>query len=163
MLAFARRTIGFSSSKCKSKPPCVNRGNKTIGNRLLIQISIWVFVIMAFPLLLCNYMPALFSSKVHITSVVINMCEWVWMCQWVYVTGRGGLTAQGERACGWPITLNVHWGGLIIRNNASGECDTWVYCWQTSIFISVEKQLNIFIQGPIFRYQRYSYSFYCAD
>lgn len=123
MLTFEWGTIGFSSSKCKSKLACVNRGNATIWNHLLIQISIWVFVIMAFPLLLRNYRPALLSSKVHVTSVVINMCvrasENVW--EWVYVTGSGGLTEHGKRACGWPVTLNIQWGGLIIRHDASGE------------------------------------------
>lgn len=52
----------------------------------------------------------------------VRASENVW--EWVYVTGSRGLTERTERACGWPATLNVHFGGLIIRDNVSGETYT---------------------------------------
>lgn len=52
----------------------------------------------------------------------VRASENVW--EWVYGTGSRGLTEHTERACGWPVTLNVHFGGLIIRDNVSGETYT---------------------------------------
>lgn len=136
----------FSICKCKSQWPCVNRGNETIWNHLLIQISIWVFVIMASPPLLCNY--RLLSSAARFTlQVWLSTCVWEWvrMCESECTWQAYRNIVQPERACGWPVTLNVHWGGLIITNNACGEtyyilCDMWV---MTGVFFSVGKVTHL--------------------
>lgn len=47
------------------------------------------------------------------------MCESEWECVRVSVRDEQCRTfSADERACGRPVSLNVHWGGLIIRNNA---------------------------------------------
>lgn len=56
---------------------------------------------MAFPPLLCNYMPALLSSKVHITSVVINMCVRVSENVSVSVRDRQRRTYSAGGVCLW--------------------------------------------------------------
>lgn len=74
---------------------------------------------MASPPALCNYRAAPLGSEVHITSAVISMCVWeqARTCESKCTSRSSGLMEHTERACGWPAPLNVHFGGLIIRDN----------------------------------------------
>lgn len=82
----------------------------------------------------CSVIIDLLSSAVRFTlHVRLSTCvrEWVRMCESECTWQAHRNTEQPERACGWPVTLNVHWGSLIITNNACGEayyiwCDTRV-------------------------------------
>lgn len=102
---------------------------------------------MAFPPLLCNYRHTLLSSKVHITSVVINMCarasENVW--EWVYMTAVDDL----QRRLSVPVVDLLPFTSAVEAQLSEimplvRQCAAWVDWWQWGTFVSSIHLLEVY-------------------